>query len=126
MPMSRTTHAGLGASILGAAVLSVALSAGMTAAFAQATQGGRPSAANSTASNNTVVEQKGPGLPPVDAHQSTRNTNNTEVFRLLGMSGQVNSPVTPAYNGAATYNTYAGQPGNGQNAILAAGADGSP
>ena len=121
MQTSRTAKAGLSA-----AILALGLSAGAAPSLAQATQGGRPSAANSTASNSTIVEQKGPGLPPVDAQQTTRSTDNHEVFKILGLSGQINAPVTPGYNADATYHTYAGQPGNGQNAILSQGTDGSP
>ena len=121
MQTSRTPGAGLAAAILVLGVCS-----GAASALAQATQGGRSSAANSTASNSTIVEQKGPGLPPVDAQQTTRSTNNTEVFKVLGLSGQINAPVTPGYDADATYHTYAGQPGNGQNAILSQGTDGSP
>ena len=121
MQTARLTKTGLAA-----AIMALGLSTGAASALAQATQGGRPSAANSTASNSTIVEQKGPGLPPVDAHQTTRSTDNHEVFRILGLSGQINAPVTPSYNADATYHTYAGQPGNGQSAILAQGTDGSP
>ncbi|MGI4747057.1 MAG: hypothetical protein ACRYGI_16830 [Janthinobacterium lividum] len=65
-------------------------------------------------------------MPSADAQQTPRNTNNREIFRVLGLSTQVSAPVTPAYNGDATYSTFAGQPGNGQNAILAQSINGSP
>ena len=79
-----------------------------------------------TSANGTIVQEQAPGLPPVDASQNARGTNNREVFRVLGFSGEIAAPVTPAYNDQATYRTFAGQPGNGANAVLAQTIDGAP
>lgn len=81
---------------------------------------------NGMTDNGTVLGSKGPGIPPVNAQQSVRSTNNTEVFRLLSLSGQINAPVTPAYNEDGAYRTFAGQPMKGADAVLAQSIDGAP
>ena len=53
-------------------------------------------------------------------------TNNHEIFRVLGLSGQIAAPVTPSYNGAAAYTTFGGQPMKGGDAVLAQSIDGAP
>ena len=45
---------------------------------------------------------------------------------ILGIPLRVAAPVTPPYNGNATYSTFAGQPANGKNAILQQSIDGAP
>lgn len=82
--------------------------------------------ANGMTDNGAVLDRKGPGIPPVNAQQSVRSTNNHEVFRLLGLSGQVNAPVTPAYNEDGAYRTFAGQPMKGADAVLAQSMGGAP
>ena len=79
----------------------------------------------STASSD-VTRQAGPGLPPVDADQTTRGTGNTQLFQVLGFSGQIAAPVNADYNADNTYQTFAGQPGRGSTAILSESMDGSP
>lgn len=113
--------------LLGGAGLAVCIGLMPTRAAAQPRQPASTSTtAASQSSNGVVLDKQGPGIPPVNAQQTPRNTNNHELFRVLGLSAQVSAPVTPAYNGDATYTTFGGQPGNGQNAILAQSINGSP
>lgn len=122
MRISRMSRA-----LLGSASLVASIGLVSTLAVAQPRQpASTSSAAASQQSNGVVLDQQGPGIPPVDAQQTPRNTNHRELFRVLGLSAQVSAPVTPAYNGDATYTTFAGQPGNGQSAILAQSMNGSP
>ena len=79
----------------------------------------------STASSD-VTRQAGPGLPPVDADQTIRGTGNTQLFQVLGFSGQIAAPVNADYNADNTYQTFAGQPGRGSTAVLSESMDGSP
>lgn len=96
-------------------------------ADAQTQRNTAPGPTSGTSTSSTITDQRGPGMPPVDAHQTTRGINNHhEVFQVLGMSGVIAAPVTPSYNGDATYTTFAGQPGNGMTAILAQSIDGAP
>ena len=96
-------------------------------ALAQATVQSAPvPRASSTATTSDLTRQAGPGLPPVDADQTIRGTHNTPLFQVLGFSGQVAAPVDADYNADHTYQTFAGQPGRGSTAILAASMDGSP
>ena len=76
--------------------------------------------------NGTVYHLVGPGIPPVDAHQTIRGNNNQPIFQVLGFTGQIAAPVDAAYNSENTYNTFAGQPGRGSTAVLANSMDGSP
>ena len=96
-------------------------------ALAQATVQSAPvPRASATAATGDVTRQAGPGLPPVDANQTIRGTNNTQLFQVLGFSGQVAAPVNADYNADHTYQTFAGQPGRGSTAVLAESMDGSP
>ena len=119
---SRTSRALLGS-------VSLVASIGLLSTLAAA-QPRQPASTSTTAasqsSNGVVLDQQGPGMPPVDAQQTPRNTNHRELFRVLGLSAQVSAPVTPPYNGDNTYTTFAGQPGRGQTAILAQSMNGSP
>ncbi|MCQ8241108.1 hypothetical protein [Rhizosaccharibacter radicis] len=73
----------------------------------------------------TDRQPQGPGMPGVDAQQTTR-TNNPPAFHILGIPVQISAPVSPPYNGDGTYQTFAGQPANGRNAIATRSIDGSP
>ncbi len=110
------------------ATLALALTAVAAApALAQATVHSAPVPRTSaTTANGDVTRQATPGLPPVDANQTIRGTHNTQLFQVLGFSGQVAAPVNADYNADHTYQTFAGQPGRGSTAILAASMDGSP
>ncbi len=99
---------------------------GSGAAMAQSQRQTAPGPSSGTSSGSTVFQDQTIGLPPVDASQNTRGTGNREVFQVLGLSGEIAAPVTPAYNADATYRTFAGQPGNGANAVLAQTIDGAP
>ena len=107
-------------------VLGLALALGLSAAQAQTQRAVAAPVPNGATTSGTVTEQQGPGLPPVGAHQNTYSNNNHEVFRLLGLSGQISAPVTAPYNDEASYRTFAGQPTRGPDAVLAQSADGSP
>ena len=109
-----------------AGVVGVITMLGSGAAVAQNQRQTAPGQISGTTANGTITEEQAPGLPPVDASQSARGTDNREVFRVLGFSGEIAAPVTPAYNDQATYRTFAGQPGNGANAVLAQSIDGAP
>ncbi len=96
-------------------------------AFAQASVQTAPvPRASATTASGDVTRQAGPGLPPVDANQTIRGTGNTQLFQVLGFSGQIAAPVNADYNADHTYQTFAGQPGRGSTAILAESMDGSP
>jgi len=107
-------------------VLGLALVSAPGLAHAQSQPVAAPMAASGTTTTGTVVQQQGPGLPPVNAHQDTYSNNNREVFRILGLSGQLSAPVTPAYNADAAYRTFAGQPMRGGDAVMAQSMDGAP
>ena len=109
-----------------AGVVGLATLLGSGAAVAQNQRQTAPGQISGTSASGTITEEQAPGLPPVDASQSARGTNNREVFQVLGFSGEIAAPVTPAYNDQATYRTFAGQPGNGANAVLAQSIDGAP
>jgi hypothetical protein len=84
-----------------------------------------PTGVVATRQSLTETQPQGPGMPGVDAQQTTR-TNNRPAFHILGIPVQISTPVTPPYNGEGTYETFAGQPANGRNAIAARSIDGSP
>ena len=111
---------------LAAGIVGLATVLGSGAAVAQDQRQTAPGPISGTSANGTIIQEQAPGLPPVDASQNARGTNNREVFRVLGFSGEIAAPVTPAYNDQATYRTFAGQPGNGANAVLAQTIDGAP
>jgi len=104
----------------------LAILAGNLPARAQSQNHVAPGPTSGTTTSQTITQSSGPGMPPVDAHQTTHGTNNKEVFRVLGLSGQIAAPVNAPYNSSGTYSTFAGQPANGQNAILAQSIDGAP
>ncbi len=108
------------------AVVGLAAMLGSGAATAQGQRQAAPGPSSGASNDNTVFQEQAPGLPPVDASQNTRGTNNREVFQVLGFEGEIAAPVAPAYDAEATYRTFAGQPGNGANAVLAQTIDGAP
>ena len=109
------------------AALVLAVTAAAVPALAQAPVQTAPvPRASATTASGDVTRQAGPGLPPVDASQTIRGTGNTQLFQVLGFSGQVAAPVNADYNADHTYQTFAGQPGRGSTAILAASMDGAP
>lgn len=107
-------------------VIGLTLVIGVGTAQAQSQRAAAPLPSNSATTSGTVTDQQGPGLPPVAAHQDTYSNNNKEVFRLLGLSGQIAAPVTPPYNDNASYRTFAGQPMRGSDAVMAQSMDGAP
>ena len=111
---------------LSAAIVSLATLIGSGAASAQTQRQTAPGPISGTSNDSTIIQDQAPGLPPIDASQNVRGTNNREIFQVLGLSGEIAAPVTPAYNADAAYHTFAGQPGNGANAVLAQSMDGSP
>lgn len=117
MPFRHTAIAGLGA-------LSIAAFLG-TAAQAQSSYQTAPGATAGTSVTGNVTNTRGPGLPPENARQSVRGVDNHEVFRLLGMSGQIVAPVAAPYSNSS-YQTFAGQPMRGSDAVLAQSMDGAP
>lgn len=120
MPNRNFFYAGAAAAALGLMVWAP------SAAVAQTQRATAPGPSSGATTSGTITNERGPGMPPVDAHQTTRGTNNHEVFHVLGMSGQIAAPVTPPYNGSATYTTFGGQPENGGPAVLAHSMDGAP
>ncbi|GBQ88726.1 hypothetical protein AA13595_2465 [Gluconacetobacter johannae DSM 13595] len=74
-----------------------------------------------------VTAVGGPGLPSIEARQTPREPNSVPShFSVFGVPVKFNAPVTPPYNAAFTYSTYAGQPGRGWDAVGAEGAAGQP
>ncbi len=76
--------------------------------------------------SQSSIRFRGPGLPGPEAQQSIGTGPRHILFDVAGYDGVISAPVTPPYNAAATYRTYAGQPGNGRNAVLAQTTDGAP
>ena len=58
--------------------------------------------------------------------QTTRNRNQAPAFHIFGVPVVIQAPVTPPYNADAAYTTFAGQPGQGPNAVIAASQAGTP
>jgi hypothetical protein len=58
--------------------------------------------------------------------QTTRNPNQAPAFHVFGAPVVISAPVDAPYNAAAAYGTYAGQPGYGPNAVMAASVGGAP
>ncbi|GBQ37283.1 hypothetical protein [Gluconacetobacter azotocaptans] len=74
-----------------------------------------------------VTAVGGAGLPSIEARQTPRDPNSVPSHvSVFGVPVKFNAPVTPPYNAAFTYSTYAGQPGTGWDAIGAEGAAGHP
>lgn len=87
----------------------LALVLGTLPAWAQDRAGGM-------ASGNAVVTEPAP-VSPLSV-QPLGQAPRT-LFSIGGLGVQVWSPVAPPYNGAATYQTFGGQPLTGRDAFLA-------
>ena len=115
----------------GIALATAMLLAGLCAAPASA-QALRASSSNSlaagaTADRNSTPTSSTTGLPGATARQTTSTgTGWHSPVSILGMPLRVAAPVTPAYNNAAAYSTFAGQPENGKDAVLQQSIDGAP
>lgn len=71
--------------------------------------------------------QHGSRIPSIEAQQVPRDANNGATqFDFFGLPVKFIAPVAPSYNSAATYRTYAGQSGRGQDAVSAAASAGEP
>ncbi|MDI2090711.1 hypothetical protein [Commensalibacter oyaizuii] len=70
--------------------------------------------------SNTVTSQQGPGLPGSTPSQSPNRPYNGPSITIpgTGIRAYFNAPVSPPYNAAASYDTYAGQPGGNRSTIL--------
>lgn len=70
--------------------------------------------------SDSVTSQKGPGMPGSTPSQSPNRPYNGPSINIPGthIPAYFNAPVSPPYNAAASYDTYAGQPGGNRNAIL--------
>lgn len=70
--------------------------------------------------SDSVTSQKGPGLPGSTPSQSPNRPYNGPSINIpgTGIRAYFNAPVSPPYNAAASYDTYAGQPGGNRDAIL--------
>ncbi len=58
--------------------------------------------------------------------QTARHRNQAPAFHIFGVPVVIQAPVNAPYNSEAAYSTFAGQPGQGPNAILAASDGGVP
>ena len=58
--------------------------------------------------------------------QTVRNSNQQPAFHVFGIPVVIAAPLDAPYNSADAYSTYAGQPGYGPNAVLAASLGGTP
>jgi hypothetical protein len=58
--------------------------------------------------------------------QTARNRNQAPAFPIFGVPVVIQAPVSAPYNAEAAYSTFAGQPGYGPNAVLAASDGGVP
>ncbi len=100
-----------------------------TPASAQALRASSSSslAAGATADRNSTPTSSTTGLPGATARQTTSTgTGWHSPVSILGMPLRVAAPVTPAYNNAAAFSTFAGQPENGKDAVLQQSIDGAP
>lgn len=70
--------------------------------------------------SDPVTSQKGPGMPGSTPSQSPNRPYNGPSINIpgTGIRAYFNAPVSPPYNAAASYDTYAGQPGGNRDAIL--------
>ncbi|CAI3925204.1 unnamed protein product [Commensalibacter communis] len=70
--------------------------------------------------SDSVTSKKGPGLPGSTPSQSPNRPYNGPSINIpgTGIRAYFDAPVSPPYNAAASYDTYAGQPGGNRNAIL--------
>ena len=115
----------------GVALAAAMLLSGFCAAPASA-QALRASSSNSlaagaTADRNSTPTSSTTGLPGATARQTTSTgTGWHSPVSILGMPLRVAAPVTPAYNNAAAFSTFAGQPENGKDAVLQQSIDGAP
>lgn len=110
------------------AVLScaVALAVQTGAANAQSAFTMAPTPVYGSTESQAGIRYQGPGLPGSEAQQPIASGSRHALFDVAGYDGVIYSPVTPPYNAAATYRTYAGQPGHGADAVAALGVDGAP
>ncbi len=84
-------------------------------------------AAGATSERNSTPTSSTTGLPSATARQTTSTgTGWHSPVSILGMPLRVAAPVTPAYNNAAAFSTFAGQPENGKDAVLQQSIDGAP
>ena len=60
----------------------------------------------------------------LSSYQSVRQPTQAPLFHLFGIPVVIAAPVDAPYNSASAYSTYAGQPGYGPNAVLAASVGG--
>lgn len=103
--------------IAGAVLLTLALSAAPALAQQASVVGGT--------SVGTAAAHVSDGSH-ISTEQTARGIQRAPVGSLLGVPVYVSAPVDAPYNAASAYSTYAGQPGFGPNALLAASVVGSP
>ena len=85
-----------------------------------------PTSVYGGAESQAAIRFRGPGLPGGEAQQTIGTGSRHPLFDVAGYDGVIFAPVTPPYNAAATYTTYAGQPGRGTTNAMAQGTDGAP
>lgn len=84
-------------------------------------------AAGPTRDRNSQPTSETTGLPSINAQQSTTTgTGAPSRYSVLGLPLRFAAPVTPSYNEAGRYTTFAGQPMTGKEAVLQQSIDGSP
>ncbi|TLU74036.1 hypothetical protein [Lichenicoccus roseus] len=111
------------------AALGLLLACHTPAAQAQALRSSSASsvAAGPTSNRNSQATPATTGLPGVSAQQSTSTGSGSPPdFSVLGLPVRVAAPVVPAYGGAESYGTFAGQPTRGQDLVAQQSIDGSP
>ncbi len=122
----RATAAGIGVG-LGAVMLLGGLAAAPASAQALRASSSNSLAAGATADRNSTPTSSTTGLPGATARQTTSTgTGWRSPVSILGMPLRIAAPVTPAYNNAAAFSTFAGQPENGKDAVLQQSIDGAP
>ncbi len=85
-----------------------------------------PTSVYGSAQSQAAIRFRGPGLPGGEAQQTIGTGSRHPLFDVAGYDGVIFAPVTPPYDSAATYTTYAGQPGRGTTNVMAQGTDGAP
>ncbi|MCQ8276931.1 hypothetical protein NFI95_00510 [Acetobacteraceae bacterium KSS8] len=85
-----------------------------------------PTPVYGSAESQSSIRFHGPGLPGAEAQQSVKAGSRHVLFDVAGYDGVIFAPVTPPYDAASTYRTYAGQPGRGATALLSQTVDGAP
>nr|WP_321986487.1 hypothetical protein [uncultured Lichenicoccus sp.] len=107
--------------------LGPALASGQAQAQALRASSANSTAAGMTANRNSLATPNTTGLPGTTASQSiSTGTGSPSPVSILGMPLRVSAPVTPSYNGAGSYSTFAGQPERGQDDVLQQSIDGAP